>query len=266
MFTLGRGIDIHYSTNRLILIISAVSGVLAGLLFGDFLTGIKVAGTIFLSWAFGRETDPKREYGAFVGVAIALLYSLTTDAFMVQFLEILFMMLLFRMINQTAGEKPSLVDAGVTVSLAVFLYYSASNPIYLLIYLIGLFASQAFKEDQLFHIILAAGAGFSGGYILYSLGEQASFSSPILSPMTLILLAVLYVLTSYLDRKKRIYDDEDRLMDNSQILIAQAFFALSVLLLSFLSTPLFGNMVIYVSAMAGSIIYRPINRLGHFEK
>lgn len=265
MFTLGRDIDIHYPTNRLILIIAALSAVLGVFLFGDLLTGVKMGAAIFLAWVFGREADPKREYAAFVGVAIALLYSVLSDVFMIAFIELLFVVLLLRIINTTAGKNPTLFDAGVTLALAIYLYMSENNPLFLFIYFIGLFISQAFKDDQLLNIFLAAAAGGSGGYTLYLLNAQSAFSSPILSPTSLLLIAGLYGLTAYLDKNKKIYDDAGYLIDSDKIFYSQIFFAVLVLLLAFLSEPLITNMIIYIAAMAGSIIYRPINIFFKFE-
>lgn len=266
MFTLGREIDIHYPTNRLILIIAAITGIIGGFLSANLLTGLKMGAAIFLTWAFGREAEPRREYAAFVGVTIAILYSFLTDGFMIAFLELLFILLLLRIMNTTSGQQPTILDAGSVLALAGYLYYSTGYPIFLLIYFMGLFLSQAFKENKLLNIFLGAAALASGGYTLYLLSTQARFSSPILSPFTLILLITLYILTVYQDKDKKIYNDAGSLINSGKIVIAQIFFALVVLLLAFLSDPLIGNMIVYTSTIAGVILYRPINKVFKFEE
>lgn len=265
-FTLGREIDIQYATNRYILIITLVSTLLGMILRGDFVTGLQVGGTIFLTWVLGREIDPKREYSAFIGVAVAFAYSFLADTFMVSFLELAFIMLLLRLINRTCGSKPTLLDAGVIFGLAAYLYYSFNNPIFLILYVIGLFISQTFKEDQLFNIFIAAGAGFALGYLFFLMTNNLAFSSPILSPWFLILLTFLYGIVSYLDHDRKVYDDKGQLISSVRIVRAQLFFAFAVLVIAFLSDSLFGNMVAYIAAMAGAIIYRPLNEIFHFEK
>lgn len=265
MFTLGREIDIHYPTNRLILIIAGITGIIGAFLSASPVIGVKMAVAIFLTWAFGREADPKREYAAFVGVPIAILYSFLSDAFMITFLELFFIILLLRIMNTTSGNQPTVLDAGIVLALAAYLYYSTGYPIFLLIYFIGLFLSQAFKENKSLNILLGALAVGSGGYTLYLLSSQARFSSPILSPFTLILLMILYVLSVYQDKDKKIYNDAGTLIDSDKIVISQMFFALVVLLLVFLSDPLIGNMIVYISSIAGAILYRPINKIFKFE-
>ncbi len=263
MFTLGRGIDIHYPTNRLILILSAVTTVIGIFISGDILTGVKIGGTIFLTWAFGRELDPKREYGAFIGVAFAL-YSFFVP-FTISFMELLLLMLLLRMINQTSGGQPTFLDAGITLGIAIYLSYSFQNPIYVLLTAIGVFLSQAFKADQLFNIILAGLAGASFGYILSLLTTVASFNSPILSIPLFIGLVLLYTLVIYFDQDKKVYDDQENEVDSIRILKSQLFFAGSVLLLVFLSEPEIGQMILYSSAMAGVIIYQLISKVFKIE-
>ncbi|MDN6162402.1 MAG: hypothetical protein L0I79_06485, partial [Atopostipes sp.] len=201
MFTLGREVDIQYPTNRLILIITAISGIVGGILFTSLITGAKIAGAIFLTWAFSRESDPKREYAAFVSVTIALLFIfLTNVAVMASFIELFYVMLLLRLINTTSGKQSTLVDAGILLLLAAYLSYNQTTLIYLFLYLIGLYMSQFFKDYSLLNNLSALTALISSLYLIYSFVTKASFSSPILSLFTFILILAFYLFSVYLDR------------------------------------------------------------------
>lgn len=266
MFTLGRKIDVHYPTNRWILMIALASTLLGMVRTGDFFTGFKIGGTIFLTWALGREVEPKREYAAFLGVAIAFLYSFTTDVFMVSLLELVFMMLLLRLINRTCGSSPTLLDNAVILGLAAYLYYTERNLVFFFLYVIGFLLSQLSKENQRANLLLIAGAGFVTGILFYLMKDFFAFLSPILSPWLLISLTLLHAVTSYLDSERTVVDDKGQLINSVRIARAQLFFALAVIIFAFLSNVLFGNMVVYVSTMAGTILYRPLNGFFHFEK
>lgn len=265
MFTLGRSIDIHYPTNRLILIIALISTILAMLMMGDILLGLKIGGTIFLTWVMSREADPKREYVAFLAVAIAILYIYFSNIFLVSFLELFFLVLLLRLINQSSGDQPTLLDAGIIFGLGAYLYYSSANPLYLMLYAIGLFISQVFKEYQLLNIMIAAGAGFSLGYLIYLMSNDLTFISPLLSPILVIALVTIYAVISYLDHKKMVSDDKGKLINPVRIVRSQLFFAFSILLLTFFSKAYLGNMIVYLATITAIIIYQPLNKIFHFE-
>lgn len=263
MFTLGREIDIHYPTNQLILILAALSAVIGIFTSGDIMTGIKIGGTIFLTWAFGRELDPKREYGAFAGVVLAFYSFLVT--FNAGFMELFFLILLLRLINSTSGDQPTLLDAGIVLALSVFLSVTLGNPIYILLYLIGLFLSDVLKENKVVQIVLAILAGGSVGYIIYLLTSQGSFKSPLLTPLSIFSLVFLYSLYAYLDKDKKIYDDQENEIDSIKILKAQLFFAGTVIILALLADPIIGNMILYTSAMAGLVLYGQISKIVKLE-
>ncbi len=266
MFTLGRDLDIQYPTNRLIIIIAALTAIIAILISGDFLTGFKMGAGIFLTWVLGREAEPKREYSAFVSVVIALIFTFMTDAYLISFLEILIVILLLRMINRTSGKKSTPVDAGVTLAVVAYHFYIEKNPVYIFIYLIGLFISQIFKDQQLSKVLTGIAAMASFVYLFYLFINQATFSSPLLSPISLTIVLFLYGITSYLDHERNTYDDQGNLIDSVYIARAQLFFVFIVFVISFLTEPVFANMLLYFSAMVGTILYRPLNNVFQFEK
>ena len=263
MFTLGRDIDIHYPTNQLILILTAVSAVIGIFTSGDFITGVKIGGTIFLTWAFGRELDPKREYGAFVGVVFAL-YSFFVP-FDVGLMELFFLLLLLRLINTTSGDQPTLLDAGIVLIIAAFLSFNLKTPIYSLLYLIGIFLSDVFKKNQSVQTVLTFLAVGSSAYIIYRFISQGTFKGPILSVLTVVGLVLLYSLFAYIDKDKKIYDDQKNEIDSIKILKAQLFFAVTVVVLTFLTNPTIGNMILYASTMAGLIVYGQLSKIVKIE-
>lgn len=265
MFTLGRGIDMYYPTNGLILALTALSSILGLYMFGNLGTGFLMAGIVFLTWALGRETDPKREYTAFAGVIIAFLFIFLSDSVMIHFLELLFVILLLRLINSSSGAQPTLLDSGIILGLSAYISYSQENYLYLILFFIGLSFSQVFKEKKILKYLSTLLAIISVGILIYLFFTQAAFSSPILSPISLIALLALYLLTVYLDREKKIYDDANHLIDSNSVLFSQFVYGLIILSFTFLTDPVIGNMIVYLSSIAGAIIYRPISRYFHIE-
>lgn len=265
MFTLGRNIDIHYPTNRLILMLTAVTAVISFFISGNIMTGIKIGGTIFLTWALSRELDPKREYGAFVSVVLAL-YSFFVS-FEIALMEVLFFMLILRLISTTCGKQPTWFDAGTILALASYLSYSLENPAYLLLAFIGLFISGTFKRNQMLHRILSLLAGGSGGYLLSMLFLDASLDTPILSFPFLLILIILYSSFSFFDRNKgaKIYDDQQNEISPLKILKSQLFFAVSLLFLTLVSDLEVGNMILYSASLAGLTIYGIFSKITKFE-
>lgn len=265
MFTLGRGIDMYYPTNGLILALTALSSILGVFMFGSLGTGFMMAGIVFLTWALGRETDPKREYTAFAGVIIAFLFIFFNDSVMIHFLELLFVILLLRLINSSSGAQPTLLDSGIVLALSVYITYSQENYLYIILFFIGLAMSQVFKEKKILKHLSTLLAIISAGALIYLFFTQGAFSSPILSPVLLIILLAVYLLTIYLDREKSIYDDKKNLIDSKKVLLSQIFCVIIILSITFLTEVVMGNMIVYISSIAGAIIYRPVSRYFHIE-
>lgn len=107
---LGRPVDLTYSTNRAIVVISlsvligvGIWDMLAqGLLLSDALVeGVGCAGAVFLTWVLGREFDPDGEMFAFfpIPLTILLVYRLGQPDFSLLFL----CLLLMRIVNRTIG-------------------------------------------------------------------------------------------------------------------------------------------------------------------
>lgn len=265
MFTLGRSIDVRYPTNRLILIIAAISAVIGIFTSGDWLIGLKIGGTIFLTWAMGRELDPQREYGAFVGVALAL-YSLFIP-FEVELMEIFFFILALRLISTTCGKQPTWFDSLTVLGIAGYLSYSSDNLIYILIAFIGVFLSGALRQIQILHRILSLITGGAIGYILSMFFVDSTFDIPILSFPFVLIVTLVYSIFAYLDlnNDKKIYDDLNDPISPKKILNSQLFFAASFLLLALFANLAVGNMILYVSSMVGLTVYGIISRIAKIE-
>lgn len=265
MFTLGRSVDIHYPTNRWIAIITVLTAIIGGFTSGDFITGLQLGGTIFLTWALSRELDPKREYGAFVSVFFSLYIFFVS--FDIVLMEVVFFMLILRLISTTCGKPPTWFDALTVTGIAGYLSYSSGDLIYLLLAMIGVFLSGALKNMELLHRALSLLAGGSFGYVLSMLFADATVELPILSFPLVLLITVLYSLLAYVDlkNKKKIYDDQNNEINPAKIFKSQIFFAFSFIFLALFSDLAIGNLILYLASMTGLIIYGVISRIFKIE-
>jgi len=125
--TIGRPIDPNYPTNRLIVVVTILYTV-AGAVFrwvsgaGFFEGAFRGAGAgvaVFLAWALGRELDPDHDAAAFVGAGLA--------AGAVPFMNppglsaLLWLLILFRIVNRTTGLSATLVDSLILIGLSVWM-------------------------------------------------------------------------------------------------------------------------------------------------
>lgn len=125
--SLARVVDPRYPTNLAILILSALTG---GVLFlycffqtndlqSSIIAAVTVGLTVFLTWALGREIDPENELSAFVGLALVIpgYWLLDTP----NFLAILSMLLLLRLLDRTTGYVPRFLDSIAILGLGALL-------------------------------------------------------------------------------------------------------------------------------------------------
>ncbi len=119
--TLGRPVDLRVPTNRAIAVLSflgllagSVTGQVRGLVWSEaVLQGLAWAGSIFFSWALGRELDPDHPSSAFLASAGGLAGSILLGP--PSFLLSLWILLSARMITRSTGSEPGILDiAGVT--------------------------------------------------------------------------------------------------------------------------------------------------------
>lgn len=265
MFTLGRSVDIHYPTNRLILILAAITAVIGSFTSGSFVTGLKIGATIFVTWALSRELDPKREYGAFASVALAL-YSFFI-CFEVALMELFFFILILRLISTTTGKQTTWFDVLTVLGVSGYLTYSSDNLIYILLSIVGIFISGAIRNNILLHRALTLLAGGSIGYILSMFFVDATYNVPILSFSTVLIIAVAYTLLAYFDWKRgpKIYDDENNEIRPTNIFKSQLFFVIGFLLIALFSDLVIGNMIIYISSLIGLTLYGILSQIMKIE-
>ena len=144
--TIGRAVDLRYSTNRAIAVLSLlalIAGVILGLTRGDawtamLLHGLQWAGAGFLAWAAAREIDPDRWYSAFFAAAGALAGAILLGP--PSFLLLFWLLIALRFINRSTGAAPGVLDLVALYGIALWLGFSAHWTIPLLTFPTMLFA------------------------------------------------------------------------------------------------------------------------------
>lgn len=141
--SLARVVDPRYPTNFAILIIAALVGggyliytLYAGTdLFSAISAAFSFAVGVFLTWALGREIDPEHELAAFVGLLLFIPGYLFLGA--PDLIMLLAILLLVRMLNQTTGLQPKLLDLLAIIALVAVLVVRGAL-------IFGVFCSAAF--------------------------------------------------------------------------------------------------------------------------
>lgn len=149
MSTIGRPLDPAWATNRAVLILMPVGGVLAGVWTalgpgrgGVVTTGLGAlagAAVVLGGWALGRELDPDRQGAAFVSLALAFgVFLLVPEGSLVLLFTAL---VLSRVVNRTVGPPATLLDAAAVLGLTLWAVVATGNP------LVALPAAAAFAVD-----------------------------------------------------------------------------------------------------------------------
>lgn len=114
---IGRPLDFSYATNRWIVAISLAAGAAAFVVaiaggigwIDSVIDGALTGGTVFLTWALGREVDPDHPISAFLAVALV-----STAVFVYELPSVvlaLWLLMALRIVNHTTGLPPSLPDS-----------------------------------------------------------------------------------------------------------------------------------------------------------
>ena len=127
--SIARPLDLKDKTNLIILILTIFTGVAGtfikmpeGLtLLPSFLWGLSAAFMIFISWAISRELDPDYPYSAFVAVGLMGLAVIFVQKLSPDFLLLLFLLLLFRLINRSVGPPARVSDSLLILGLGIWL-------------------------------------------------------------------------------------------------------------------------------------------------
>jgi len=159
--SIGRPIDLNYPTNRAIALLT-LGVMVAGAAFQFFsdrdwvqsgLWGLTTGLAVFLAWALCREVDPDHDLAAFVASALALTGSFIWGAGSLG--SILWILLLLRIVNRTAGLPSTIFDSLGALGLAAWLAWQG-NWGYLVITATGLFIDGALQNGNKHQFALAA--------------------------------------------------------------------------------------------------------------
>ena len=125
--SIGRPIDLNYPTNRAIAALTVAvmaGGTMFALLSGgggveSVRQGIGAGFAVFLAWALCRELDPDHGLSAFVAAGLALGGLFLWD--LPHFGALLWLLLVLRVVNQTAGLPTTVLDASAVLGLGGWL-------------------------------------------------------------------------------------------------------------------------------------------------
>lgn len=131
---LGRSIDFKHPTNVAVMLLSgvaAVGGFVYQIVIGvDWLEGlvwgVKLGLVFFLTWALTREVDPDEPYSAFLSAGIALASSILLA--MPNLLIALWLILLLRLVNRTAGLPATWLDSLTVLGIGSYLAFIQGWP------------------------------------------------------------------------------------------------------------------------------------------
>lgn len=257
MFSLGRNIDFHYKTNKIIAIVSVVVAAIGWILTGNVLSGLYIGFGSFLTWALSRELDPKHDYSAFLAVGFSLLNLFYYED--LQLIIIFWFLLLMRMVSGITGKGLTTFDIFSLLGFTVYLSLNNKNSVYLLIFLLAI------------AIVIKAGAGdkkreafISGGISLGMFIAESffmrylSFNSidylNFINMFAITILGISFVFFWFLS-KDAIEDDMGNSVNGFRVLASQILYSTALLLLFFLGEISINNLVIYLAAIVGVMIY-----------
>lgn len=256
MFTLGRKIDIHYNTNRIILIITALVAGLAIFMTGDLTTGAKIGGSVFLTWALSREIDPKREYAAFLAVAFSLT-GLLVD-FKIDLMIIFFILLLLRFVSNITGKAATILDILSLFGLGAFLSISMKNDVYIFLFILSLIFKGDFKDKKTLYtifFIVSAGVYFYVSAVFIRTNTGGNLFNLSWISFFYVFTILSYFLFIIFDKNKATLDDKNNKADTKKIFSGQILFGIFISLLLFFSNISIGNIIVYLSTIIGVVLY-----------
>lgn len=255
MFTLGREIDIHYPTNRLILILSLVTAALGWLITGNMLSGASIGGGTFLTWALGREVDPGHEYSAFAGVGISLLNLFYYES--LQLLVIFWILLMMRVVSGMTGKALTFLDIFSVLGMTIYLSINNQNSIYLLPFILAMGIIMRFKEKKKL-AFMAAGIALAT-FIVASLVMQYPLFNNLarleLSSIGVVAMALISFIFWIFLSKNQIKDDLGNIINKSEIRSSQMIYGFIILLMYLFSPIAINNLIIYLSVIIGAMVY-----------
>ncbi len=132
--SIGRRVDPGYPTNRAVLLLLPVAGMIGTALsltnhesLPHILgAAVSTAGAAFIGWALARELSPDDEYAAFGSMALAVAVSLAVPHTSVMLP--LVTMMLCRLVNRSVGLPPTALDSVAVFVLGGIVAYAAHSP------------------------------------------------------------------------------------------------------------------------------------------
>lgn len=122
--SIARVLDPHYFTNLLIMVLTVLSGVAAGVLTlitgGSFTSaiaaGIAIGSATLITWVISREIDPDHDWAAFVSVVLVWVAGWFLRAPMPGLVALVLMVVYVRVVNRTVGPPAKLNDSLVLLA------------------------------------------------------------------------------------------------------------------------------------------------------
>lgn len=255
MFTLGRKIDIHYLTNRIILILSILVAIIGWIITGDLLSGAYIGAGTFLTWALAREADPKHEYSAFLCAGTSLLNLFYYEN--IQLLVIFWILLTMRLVNGITGKELRFLDVFSVLGMTIYLSISNQNSIYLITFVLAMGFLVSFKEKPKLALI-AGGIGLATFIVESFFINYLSFNnisnSELINMLVIAMVFISFIFWKFLS-KDEIRDDLGNIINDFKILSSQITYSIIVLLIYFFGDISINNLIIYLSVIVGVIIY-----------
>lgn len=259
---IARPVDLSYTTNKLIAILSAVAlmggiimGLFQGLVVGKvLLLGLQFAATVFLAWAFAREVDPHQQWSAFVVVALVaagFVWGIRPDL-----LSIAIVMGASRILICSCGREVKIYDLLMVLGGAAWLVYGQHQGLAVIIIgitiLLDGFLAPAHRLSLLF------------GAIGVAMGASAFYFYPIIPSISMGLInGNLVVLALFIIYLYMAYRRPEAPADSNDLTISRnRLLALHILLLLWVifALPIHGagslnKLFIVWASMAGVSAY-----------
>ncbi|NLC65574.1 MAG: hypothetical protein GX752_01370 [Clostridium sp.] len=261
MFTLGRKIDIHYKTNKVILIFSLIISILGYLVTKDIKSALYIGGGTFISWALAREIDPKHEYSAFVAAALN-----TANLFYfkeIGILGFLWILLTIRLVNGISGEKTSTLDIILVFALTMFITINNKNGVYFLPFIIGviILMKNGIKNKANLIFLSLAFMIFIVEIFYFEYFHMANIKFTSFFTIVSILLPIAYIFIKKYISIDGLLDDKGELASKKRVRDSQTLFAATIVILILFSNISLNTLIIYISVISGIIIYSLFLRL-----
>lgn len=162
MTALARPLDPSYFTNRLILVLTPLLGVLAGVvtliqsndITQAFFAGLYMGASVFFAWVITREIDPDHDYAAFLAVAIVTIVTFFFSPTAIDWLGLIGLMMASRVVNRIVGDPCSLGDTVIIIVLSALVVFFALTPSFVLILAFALIFDGILEQPVRRHLMV----------------------------------------------------------------------------------------------------------------